>query len=67
MTQDRLIMLPSDEGFNEILKRALPVDFDGSQCVVQRSSGLLETVYFEYAIVYAYGGEYDEVYDDFDE
>ncbi|MEI6729596.1 MAG: hypothetical protein WCK98_08225 [bacterium] len=67
MIFDRLIMLPSDEGFNEILNGSLPSDFDGSQCVVQRStSGLLETVSYEEAIEYALGGEYDEV-DDFDE
>jgi hypothetical protein len=65
MMIDRLIMLPSDEGFHEILNGSLPADFDGSQCVVQRSdSGLLETVSFLDAIEYALGGEYDEVEDD---
>ena len=67
MIFDRLIMLPSDEGFNEILSGSLPSDFDGSQCVVQRSnSGVLETVSYQEAIEYALGGEYDEV-DDCDE
>jgi hypothetical protein len=65
MITDRLIMLPSDEGFHEILNGSLPLDFNGSQCVVQRSgSGVLETVSFEAAIEYAYGGEYDEFDDD---
>jgi len=60
--QDRLIMLPCDEGFHEILNGSLPVDFDGSQCVVQRAgSGVLETVSFNEAIEYALGGEYDLV------
>jgi hypothetical protein len=67
MIPDRLIMLPSDEGFHEILNGSLPFDFNGSQCVVQRSgSGLLESVAFNEAIEYALGGEYDEV-DDFDD
>ena len=62
MIKNRLIMLPSDEGFHEILNGSLPVDFDGSQCVVQRAeSGLLETVSFEAAIEFALGGEYDEI------
>ena len=68
MMPDRLIMLPSDEGFYEILNGCLPADFDGSQCVVQRAgSGLLETVSFDEAIEYALGGEYDEIDDDFEE
>jgi hypothetical protein len=68
MIATRLILLPSDPEFHQILNGTLPLDFDGSQCVVQRSgSGLLETVSFEDAIEYAYGGEYDEVDDDFDE
>lgn len=68
MIQDRLIMLPCDEGFYEILNGSLPVDFNGSQCVVQRAgSGLLETVSFEAAIEYALGGEYDEIDEDEDE
>ncbi len=67
MITDRIIMVPSDEGFQEILNGSLPLDFDGSQCVVQRSgSGVLETVAFNEAIEYAFGGEYDEV-DDFDD
>lgn len=62
MTRDRLIMVPSDEGFYDILNGSLPVDFDGSQCVVQRSgSGILETVAFNEAIEYALGGELDEI------
>ncbi len=62
MIRDRLIMLPCDEGFYDILNGSLPVDFDGSQCVVARSgSRLLETVSFDEAIEYALGGEYDEV------
>jgi hypothetical protein len=65
MIELRLIMLPCDEGFHEILNGSLPVDFDGSQCVVQRAgSGLLETVSFEAAIEYAYGGEFDELEDE---
>lgn len=65
MIERRLIMLPCDEGFYEILNGSLPVDFDGSQCVVQRAgSGLLETVSFEAAIEYAYGGEFDELEDE---
>lgn len=65
MISDRLIMLPDDEGFFDILNGSLPVDFDGSQCVVQREgSGLLETVSFGEAIEYALGGEYDEVDDE---
>ena len=65
MITDRLIMLPSDEGFHKILNGSLPMDFDGSQCVVQRSgSGVLETVAFNEAIEYALGGEYDEFDDD---
>jgi hypothetical protein len=65
MIPNRLIMLPEDEGFDEILSGTLPVDFDGSQCVVQRAgSGLLETVSFGEAIEYALGGEYDEVDDE---
>lgn len=65
MITDRLIMLPSDEGFFEILHGNLPVDFDGSQCVVQRAgAGLLETVSFDEAIEYALGGEYEEVDDE---
>lgn len=67
MITDRLIMLPFDEGFYDILNGSLPADFDGSQCVVQRSvSGLLETVSFNEAIEYALGGEYDEFDDDFE-
>ncbi len=63
----RLILLPSDPEFHQILNGSLPLDFDGSQCVVQRAgSGLLETVSYQDAIEYALGGEYDEV-DDFDE
>lgn len=62
MILDRVIMLPSDEGFYEILNGSLPVDFDGSQCVVQRSgSGVLESVSYQDAIEYALGGEYDLV------
>lgn len=62
---DRLILLPSDPEFHQILNGTLPVDFDGSQCVVQRAgSGLLESVSFLDAIEYALGGEYDEVDDD---
>jgi hypothetical protein len=65
MITDRLIMLPSDEGFHEILNGSLPLDFDGSQCVVQRSvSSLLETVAFNEAIEYALGGEFDELEDE---
>lgn len=65
MITDRLIMLPSDEGFHEILNGSLPLDFDGSQCVVQRSgSGMLETVTFDEAIEYAFGGEFDELEDE---
>jgi hypothetical protein len=65
MIERRLIMLPCDEGFHEILNGSLPVDFDGSQCVVQRAgSGLLETVSFEAAIEYALGGEFDELEDE---
>ncbi len=65
MMHDRLIMLPSDEGFHEILNGSLPLDFDGSQCVVQRAvSGVLESVSFDEAIEYALGGEYDLVDDD---
>lgn len=68
MITDRLIMLPSDEGFFEILQGNLPVDFDVSQCVVQRSgSGVLETVSFDEAIEYALGGEYEEVDYEFEE
>jgi hypothetical protein len=67
MITDRLIMVPSDEGFHEILNGSLPLDFDGSQCVVQRSvSGLLETVAFNEAIEYALGGEMDELEDEED-
>ena len=62
---ERLIMVPSDEGFYDILNGSLPLDFDGSQCVVQRSgSGLLETVGFNEAIEYAFGGEFDELEDE---
>ena len=62
MIRDRLIMLPCDEGFYDILNGSLPLDFNGSQCVVQRAgSGVLETVSFNEAIEYALGGEYDEV------
>lgn len=58
-------MLPCDEGFHEILHSSLPFDFNGSQCVVQRSeSGLLETVAFNEAIEYALGGEFDEIEDE---
>ncbi|WP_434686913.1 hypothetical protein [Pseudanabaena minima] len=65
MIERRLIMIPCDEGFYEILNSSLPLDFDGSQCVVQRAgSGLLETVPFEAAIEYALGGEYDEIDDE---
>lgn len=65
MITDRLIMVPSDEGFFDILNGSLPLDFDGSQCVVQRSgSGLLETVRFNEAIEYAFGGEFDELEDE---
>lgn len=67
MIEHRLIMLPCDEGFYEILNGSLPVDFDGSQCVVQRAgSGVLESVPFNEAIDYALGGEYDLV-DDFED
>lgn len=66
-SNSRLILLPSDPEFYEILNGNLPLDFDGSQCVVQRSgSGLLESVSFSDAIEYAMGGEYDEVDDDED-
>ena len=62
---ERLIMVPSDEGFFDILNSSLPLDFNGSQCVVQRSgSGLLETVGFNEAIEYALGGEFDELEDE---
>lgn len=64
---DRLIMLPQDEGFYEILNSSLPLDFNGSQCVVQRSAGLLETVGFDEAIEYAFGGEFDELEDELDD
>jgi hypothetical protein len=68
MITDRLIMLPCDEGFYEILNGSLPVDFDGSQCVVARAgSGVLETVSFSEAIDYALGGEYDLVEEEFEE
>ncbi|MDX2254675.1 MAG: hypothetical protein NW214_04085 [Pseudanabaenaceae cyanobacterium bins.39] len=67
MMTDRLIMTPDDEGFYDILNGSLPVDFDGSRCVVQRAgSGLLETVSYDEAIEYALGGEYDLIADDFD-
>jgi len=67
MIHDRLIMLPSDEGFFDILHSSLPVGFDGSQCVVQRAeSGLLEAVSYSEAIEYALGGEYDEIDDEED-
>jgi len=67
--EDRLIMVPTDEGFHQILNSNLPIGFDGSQCVVQRSgSGVLETVSFDEAIEYALGGELDEFEtDEFDE
>lgn len=62
---DRLIMVPSDLGFHEILNGSLPLDFNGSQCVVQRAgSGMLETVTFDEAIEYAFGGEFDELEDE---
>ncbi|WP_055076441.1 hypothetical protein [Pseudanabaena sp. 'Roaring Creek'] len=68
MMQDRLIMVPSDKGFHEILNGSLPVDFDGSQCVVARAgSGVLETVSFDEAIEYALGGEYDEFDEEWEE
>ncbi|OIP78083.1 MAG: hypothetical protein AUK48_02385 [Oscillatoriales cyanobacterium CG2_30_44_21] len=68
MITDRLIMLPDDEGFYEILNGSLPSDFNGSQCVVQRAgSGLLETVSFDEAIEYALGGEYDLIGDEQDD
>ena len=68
ISSDRLILLPSDPEFHEILHGTLPVDFDGSQCVVQRAgSGLLESVSFLDAIEYAMGGEYDEIDDEFDD
>lgn len=68
MIERRLIMLPCDEGFYEILNGSLPVDFDGSQCVVARAgSGVLETVSFNEAIEYALGGEYDLVEEEFEE
>lgn len=63
----RLILTPNDPEFYQILNGNLPFDFDGSQCVVKRGSGVLDTVSFEDAIEYALGGEYDEVDDDFDE
>ncbi len=65
---DRLILLPSDPEFHQILNGTLPMDFDGSQCVVQRAgSGVLETVSCLDAIEYALGGEYDELDDEFEE
>ena len=68
MISDRLIMLPCDEGFYDILNGSLPTDFDGSQCVVARAgSGVLETVSFDEAIEYALGGELDLVEDEFEE
>lgn len=68
MMIDRLIMTPDDLGFFDILHGSLPVDFDGSQCVIQRSgSGLLETVAFNEAIEYALGGEYNLASEEFDE
>lgn len=63
--ESRLILLPSDPEFYEILNGNLPLDFDGSQCVVQRAgSGVLETVSYQEAYDYGMGGEYDEVDDD---
>jgi hypothetical protein len=60
-------MVPSDEGFYDILNGSLPMDFDGSQCVVARSgSRVLETVSFNEAIEYALGGELD-LLDDLEE
>lgn len=68
MIENRLILLPCDPEFHQILNGTLPMNFDGSQCVVQRAgSGLLEAVSFENAIEYALGGEYDEVDDEFEE
>ncbi|MFM7885447.1 MAG: hypothetical protein ACKPCM_01855 [Pseudanabaena sp.] len=68
MIEHRIIMLPCDEGFYEILNGSLPVDFDGSQCVVARAgSGVLETVSFNDAIEYALGGEYDLAEEEFEE
>lgn len=68
MIERRLIMLPCDEGFYDILNSSLPVDFNGSQCVVARAgSGVLETVSFNEAIEYALGGEFDLVEEEFEE
>lgn len=68
MILDRLIMTPDDDGFYDILNGSLPVDFDGSQCVVRRAgSGVLESVSFNEAIDYALGGEFDSLFEEEEE
>lgn len=60
MTQ-RLIMLPTDEGFTEILHSSLPIGSSLSDCfVVRADSGVLEAVNATEMSEYAFGGEYDE-------
>lgn len=72
---DRLLMLPGDPGFNEILGHSLPPNWreqahqrSGDFCFVVRenSGGVLEQVSCLEATEYALGGEWDLVGDDDD-
>lgn len=62
-SQERLIMLPFDPGFYDILHRKLPQGYtDYENCYVTKpDSGVVEAVTFEQAMEYALGGEYDEL------
>ena len=64
-----LLILPNNPLFYEALENLpLPFDADPSMCIVQRADSLLlETVSAEEARDYAFGGEYDEVDDEFDD
>ncbi len=67
MTQNRLLMLPTDPGYFDILHGFIPpwqkaAHHDSNQAmVVDAGTGLLRSVDFDGLEDYAYGGELDEV------
>lgn len=74
-SSDRLLLLPGDPGFDDILGQSLPENWEqeahrrgGDFCFVARhdKGGVLEMVSTAQATEYAWGGEWDEV-DDVDD
>lgn len=67
---ESLLLLPGDPGFDDILGRTLPCDWEavaaqnsGEYAFVCRADqgGIMQAVSVQEATEYAFGGEYDEV------